>query len=52
MVAVVIVDNLNRDRNNRVSQHVGECPLLAADKQQREKQGEQGMLKAAHGVAI
>ena len=52
MVGIVIVDNLNRGGSNSVPQHVGERRLLAADQQQREKQGEQGMQEATHEAAI
>lgn len=43
---------LRRGRRHGVAQHVGERGLLAAEQQQREQQGQQGMENAAHGEAI
>jgi len=52
VTGIAFLRNFNGSRRRRMAQHVGERRLLAADKQQREEQGKEGMQEAAHGAAI
>ena len=52
VTGIAFLRDFNGSRRRRMSQHVRERGLLAADKQQREQQGKKGMKEAAHGGAI
>jgi len=52
VTGIAFLRNFNGSRRRRMAQHVGERRLLAADKQQREEQGKEGMQEAAHGASI
>jgi hypothetical protein len=47
VTGIAFLHDFNDLRCCRVAQHVGERRLLAADKQQREQQDQQGMQHAA-----
>lgn len=52
VAGIAFLRDFNGSRCRRMPEHVGERGLLAADQQQREQQGKEGMQEAAHGARI